>query len=265
MTILLSFFKWNLLSSKKVFIGFGNYQALFESSRFLNAYKNALIWVVAFPLLSAATGLFLAVALWHLERWANLLRTIFILPMTVSYTAGGILWIYIYNPDFGLLNAILDGLHLSFLKQNWLSHPTLANAALVLSAVWLWSGFSFLIFRAGLSSIPEELLEAAALDGAGGLHRFFYVMLPLLKGSLTVVLGMSLLYALKVFDLVFTMTRGGPGIATEVPALLLWRQAFEFQKAGEAMANAVILSLLTLGIAWMVGRWIATSTRKSSP
>lgn len=261
-TVRLSFYEWNLLSSRRAFVALDNYLALFSDPRFLHAYRNALIWIILFPLLSAACGLFLALLLEDMAQAGGWLRTAFILPLTVSYTAGGLLWVYLYNPEFGALGALLRALGLK--NPGWLSDPHLVNVSLILSAVWLWSGFAFLVFRAGLATIPGELIEAAQLDGASWGRRLLHVILPLLKGPAAVVLGMSLLYALKVFDLVFAMTRGGPGTASEVPALLLWRQAFEFGEGGKATANAVLLSLLALGTAWLAARLFSEEGRRAT-
>lgn len=255
-TIHYSFAEWSLLEPEKIYVGFKNYIVLFGEARFWNSYKNLALWIVVFPLLSVTVGLSLAMLQKSVTFGSGLFRSCLILPMTISYTAGGIVWIYLYNPDFGTLNELLKLMGVVEQAPRWLSDPNLVNFSLILSGLWLWSGFSFLVFRAGLSSVPAELIEASKVDGAKAWQSFFYVTLPLLKGPIMVVLGMSLLYALRVFDLVFSMTRGGPDISSEVPALLLWRQTFEFHEAGKAMANAVILSLVTLGIAIFVGRII---------
>jgi len=255
-----SFSQWSLLQPEKVFVGFDNYKSLLQDERFWNAYKNLAFWVVLFPVLSVVVGLSLAMIQKSVTRAAGLFRSLLILPMTISYTAGGIVWIFLYNPDFGTLNAILKLMGAGDSVPHWLSDPEIVNYSLIISGLWLWSGFCFLIYRAGLSSIPQDLIEASQVDGARSHQTFFHITLPLLKGPTAVVLGMSLLYALRVFDLVFSMTRGGPGTASEVPALLLWRQTFEFHEAGMAMANAVILSLMTLVFAIFVGHLL---TRKA--
>lgn len=236
-----AFFKWDLLSHERQFVWFSNFVSLVHSDRFLHAFKNTILWAVCFPALSLAFGFFISL-FFYFYKPPFFLRILFLLPMAISLTAGGILWTLVYNPDFGFVNTVLDALSLSFLKKGWLSDPGVVNYSLIVSGVWLWCGFVVLILSAGLAGISREIIEAARLDGASGITLVYRVIFPLLRNPFVVAAGTSLMTALKMFDLVFTMTRGGPGHSSEVAALLLWRQAFEFGQAGEAAATAVILS-----------------------
>ncbi|MFQ6020011.1 MAG: carbohydrate ABC transporter permease, partial [Dehalococcoidia bacterium] len=224
-TISGSFFRWDLLNpfdllnpGEHDFVGLNNYFDLFGSERFRNAAVNTAIWLVVFPIATTALGLFLAVLIYEISLGATAFRSIFFLPMTISLAATGVIWTFMYDPDFGTLTSIVEALHLDsqvdagpveFTLSRWLSNPgsidlgitqiRLINLSLVLPAVWLWTGFSVIIFTAGLMGIPKELIESTQVEGASGWQRFRYIMLPLLRGPLTIVGIIAVIFALRVF------------------------------------------------------------------
>lgn len=273
-TVLSSFFEWGLLNPWNPaepdswnFVGVDNYTATLTSGDFWNAAVNTLIWLVMLPLLVGVFSLALALLIWFLGRGSSVFRSGFVLPLTISLAAIGVVWTFVYNPDpdVGVLNAVLHVLHLDNVDIDagwfelhlgaWLSdlghldlgpvRISFTNFALVIPAFWAFTGFGVITFTAGLTAMPDDLLEAAKIDGAGPWQTVRNVIIPSLRGPMIVVLVQMVIFALRTFDIVYVMTGGGPADDTMVLALLLWLQAFEFldtPQAGQAAAIAVLLS-----------------------
>jgi ABC-type sugar transport system permease subunit len=205
--------------------------------------------------------------LWNVGRGAGLFRTLFIVPMTISLAATGVIWGFVYNPDpqKGVLNAALRAVGLDNASLNWgwlelhagrwLSNPgvlhlgtvdiRLTNVFVIIPAVWAFTGFGVITFTAGLTSVPAELTDAARVDGANTAQVVRHVVIPQLRPSIVVVTVVSVIFALRTFDIVFVTTGGGPAQDTQVLALLLWQQAFTFldtPQGGVAAAVAVLMS-----------------------
>ncbi len=274
-TLASSFFEWGLLrpwsptdTDTWEFVGLENYTEVLTDGSFWNAAVNTIIWLVLLPLLVGVFSLALAILIWFIGRGASVFRSIFVLPLTISLAAIGVVWTFVYNsdPDIGVFNALLQLLHLdgadvdfgwsSLHLGDWLSDLghlnlgpvtiNLTNFALVLPAFWAFTGFGVITFTAGLTSLPGDLVEAARIDGAGPWQTVRHVILPSLRGPMIVVLVQMVIFALRTFDIVYVMTGGGPSEDTMVLALLLWLQGFEFldsPQAGKAAAIAVLLSL----------------------
>jgi ABC-type sugar transport system permease subunit len=275
-TVLSSFFEWGLLRpwspvepERWDFVGLGNYSATLTDPSFWNAALNTAIWLVVFPLLVAAFSLLVSILVWHATRGGAVFRTMFVLPMTISLAAAGVIWSFIYNPDpqVGMFNAVLDRFGilgadwrlgpLELHPGAWLSDPgvldlglaeiRLTNLALIIPAFWVFSGFGVITLTAGLTAVSYELVEAAKTDGANAWQVARHVLVPALRGPLVVVGVVSVIFALRTFDIVYVMTEGGPAQDTMVLALLLWQQAFVFldtPQAGLATAVAVLLSVV---------------------
>jgi ABC-type sugar transport system permease subunit len=273
-TVASSFFEWGLLNPWEPFdpdswrfVGVDNYVTVLTSGEFWNAAVNTAIWLVALPLLVGVFSLGLALLVWFLGRGASVYRSVFVLPLTISLAAIGVIWTFVYNPDpdIGVLNAALGAVHLDGvgfhtgpLQLNlgdWLSNlgqlelgPVtikFTNLALVLPAFWAFTGFGVITFTAGLTSLPDDLLEAARMDGAGAWSLVRHIIIPNLRGPAIVVLVQMVIFALRTFDIVYVMTGGGPADDTMVVSLLLWLQGFTYldtPKAGQASAMAVLLS-----------------------
>jgi len=273
-TVLSSFFRWGLLRpwspvepDRWNFVGLANYSETLTDPSFWNAALNTAIWLVVFPLLVAAFSLLASILVWNVSRGGTIFRTMLVLPMTISLAAAGVIWSFVYNPDpqIGMLNAALDKLgilgadwRLGPLELHigaWLSDPgvlhlgfadiRLTNLALIVPAFWVFSGFGVITLTAGLTAVSYELVEAAKVDGANAWQVARHVLIPALRGPLIVVGVVSVIFALRTFDIVYVMTEGGPAQDTMVLALLLWQQAFAFldtPQAGQATAVAVLLS-----------------------
>jgi len=244
-TFYISLHKWNGFSPMR-FLGLSNYLKLLRDPLFLNALKNTLIWMVLYTCLTTGLGLTIAVLLEENLWYASMVKSIVFFPMVISYVAGGIIWAFIYDPDFGVLNAFLRFIKLSSLAQPWLGNPKTALYSIIIAGTWMWSGFSMIIISAGLKSIPPQITEAAKIDGANSWQLFWHVTLPLLIPPLMVVVITTGINSLKVFDIVFTMTRGGPFYSSEVIAHFMYMETFYHSKMGYGSAIAVMLFLIVI-------------------
>jgi ABC-type sugar transport system permease subunit len=241
----ISFNVWNGMGPKK-FVGAGNYINLFTDKTFWHSMRLTFLWVVLSTVILPIGGLILAMLIEYTAKarlLAGISRTVLFMPMMMSLVAVGLLWSLIFNPTMGLLNALLVKMHLMD-PMNPLTLLGKANTAIFAAfvpAVWQWSGFGMVIISAALMNIPTELLEAAAVDGAGKSKQFFRIILPLLMPTVFTCATINMIGGFKAFDLIYTMTAGGPGDATMVTALYIFRQAFVDHKFGYATAQAVIL------------------------
>jgi ABC-type sugar transport system permease subunit len=239
----LSFFAADGFAPPK-WIGLENYLAAFHDADFWGALVNNAwyaVWTVTGKL---SLSLLVATLLNRKIRGRALLRSIFFLPVVLSFVAVGIIWTLIYNFDYGIINVTLNTLGLGWLKGDWLGSPDTAFGAVVLVDLWKWTGFHVVIYLAGLQSISSDLLEAAALDGAGPWQRFWRITFPLLKPFTAINALLATLGSLSVFDLVYVMTQGGPVKATDVVMIEVYNQAFQFNRLGYAAAMSSIMLVL---------------------
>jgi multiple sugar transport system permease protein len=252
----ISFTQWSLLSAPS-WTGTSNYQRLVGDPLFWQALTNTLYFAAGSVGLGTAFALLLALLLNQDVKGQALFRTIFYLPAVVSGVAVAILWRYIYNPDYGLANSIL---HLVGIKgPDWLGDPSWAMPAMIVMSLWAVGG-SMVIYLAGLQGIPAHLYEAAALDGAGALRKFWHVTVPMMSPVIFFNLVVGVIGSFQAFVQMYVMTNGGPANATLVYLLYLYRNAFEDFDMGYASALAWVLFLLllaiTLGQMALARRWV---------
>jgi raffinose/stachyose/melibiose transport system permease protein len=238
-------------------IGLENFKSLFTDDQSFGALVNTLKLTVVVVIVQNSIGLLLALGVHTLIKSRNVLRTMFFAPAVLSPIVLAFLWKYMFNPapDAGL-NALLGFLGLDFLQQNWLGDPSVALWAIAITVIWQFTGYSMVIFLAALQGIPQELEEAAALDGAGRFQRFRHVIFPLLAPAVTINLTLSTIGGLKIFDQVFAITNGGPGYSTETLSTLIYKQAFVFGDFGYSTAVALVLTLLVAGLALFQLRYL---------
>ena len=240
----LSLHNWDGFSPP-VFRGFANYLRLLGDRIFLGALQNNVIFVVAVVILKNVLGIAVALLLDKAVFGRAFFRAAAFIPVTMSFVAVGLLWSWIYNPVFGLLNAALDLFGLSALKMSWLGDADIALYSVIAVDVWKWLGFHAVIYLAGLRTIPHELYESATMDGAGAFSRFRHVTLPLL----TPVIFINTLLAfsgafVRNFDIVYVLTKGGPNHATEVVLTDMMTRAFNNGQMGYAAAMGYVLFLI---------------------
>jgi len=245
-SLVLSFTNWDGISRTFNFIGLVNYFKLFNDAQFYNAIKNNLIWVVISLLLPMFLGLLLAVLIDRQIRGENTFKSIFYLPMTISFVVIAVIWSWVYEPNLGILNTFLRAIGLGFLSRAWLANQSTALFSIIIAASWQLTGYSMVLFLAGLRNISPELIEAAKLDGANSWQSFWHVIFPMLRSVRTVVIGTILINSFRVFDLVFAMTKGGPGNASNVLAMFMYREAFLKYRMSYGSTIAVIQFVIIL-------------------
>ena len=248
--LLLSFTDFDIYSigdfKSTRFVGFKNYADLMAMPLFWQALRNTLYFVMVGGPLSAAASLAAALLVHsRLTRLKPFFRSAFFAPWVTTLVAVALVWRYIYHPQYGLLNAGLGLLGLG--PVDWLGDPNWAMPSIILLSVWKNFGYNMLVFLAGLSSIPEELYEAAALDGAGAWNRLRHITLPMLGPTFVFVGVVTMIASFQVFSEPYVMTQGGPLKSTTTLVLLMYEQGFRWWRLGLAAAIAVVLFLLTLG------------------
>jgi raffinose/stachyose/melibiose transport system permease protein len=243
----LSLFRWDGVAPTKVFVGLDNYgNLLTQNDVFWIALRNNAIWLVAALLLPTSIGLGLAVLLNSKFRGSHIFRSVFYFPSVLSLAVVGLIWTWIYHPDLGLLNQALTASGLQSLTRNWLSDPNIALYPVIIAATWNAVGLPMLLFLAGLQTIPEELHEAAKVEGAGPVRRFLYVTFPLLRETTLIVLAITAINALKAYDIIYAMTNGGPANSTQLLSTWMYFLTYNYNQVGLGTAIAVVLFLLTL-------------------
>ncbi|MGD8868719.1 MAG: sugar ABC transporter permease [Gemmatimonadales bacterium] len=256
----LSFHSWNLLEPAKPFVGLQHYIELAGDSLFWNAAKNTAVYSLYVPI-SMACALAVAMLLNRRIKGVAVLRAIFFLPYITSFVAISIVWQWMYDPNFGLFNWALGLVGLG--PFPWLNSPGTALLALIILAIWIHIGFQMVIFLAGLQAIPNELYEAATIDGAGAWRRFWKITLPLLRPTTFFVLVTSIIGSFQVFTFVYVMTEGGPLHATDVIVYHIYQNAWQFLRMGYASAMSwvlfAVIFLITLLQFRVLGRRITPS------
>ncbi|HUR02946.1 MAG TPA: sugar ABC transporter permease, partial [Nonomuraea sp.] len=187
-------------------------------------------------------GLLLALGVHTRIKSRNVLRVLLFAPAVITPVATGYLWQYLLAPN-GAVNQLLGGIGLASWRQNWLGDPDLALWTVVGVVVWQFSGYSMVIFLAGLQGVPQDVIEASKIDGAGAFRRFRYVVRPALAPAITINLMLSVIGGLKLFDQVWVMTQGGPGDATDTMSTLIYKNAFQFNDFGYGIAMALVLTV----------------------
>lgn len=241
----LTLFKWDLIS-KLEFVGFENFSRLFTDNQFWNALVHTLSFIGGYIPLVMITGLFTAVLMNSHIKAKGFFRTAFFIPVISSWIAVALLWTWMFNPKFGLVNYFLSLFTIT--GPAWLYDPAWAMTAIIITSVWKDTGFVMMLFLAGLQDIPVNLFEAASIDGATKIKQFFRITLPLLSPATFFVLIISLINSFQVFDQVWAMTEGGPAGATSVLVEQVYKNAFRYNNMGYASTIALVLFLIILVI-----------------
>ena len=247
-SFLLSFHEWNGFTPQwGAFVGLDNYVTLFKDWIFWKAAVNSILFVVVRTPLEVSIAFGLALLLNQKIPGRSLLRTLFFVPVVMSLIVVTILFQRILEGNVGFLNTFLRAIGLDVLTRTWLGDPSTALPVVILISVWKNVGFSLVILLAGLQGLPSEVLEAARCDGADRRQLTLKVVVPLMKPIIGIATVLSIIGGLKVFDLIYILTRGGPTYATEVFATMLYREAFDLNEMGVASALAVIMVLVIMG------------------
>lgn len=257
-TLAISTLNWDLIQAPE-FVGVDNYVTLLTNDGiFQQVLGNTFYFVAGVVPASIVLSLLLALAMNNGLRGISIFRAIFFIPVITSSVAVAMLWRWLYNTDYGLINVGLIAVGLPAIP--WLSSTEWAMPAVIIMAVWKNLGYNMVIYLAGLQGIPPTLYEAAALDGANSWARFRDVTLPMLGPTTFFILVISIINSFQVFDLAFILTQGGPGIATNTIVMYIYNQGFQFFQMGYAAAIAWVLFiaifLITLLQMWLQKRWV---------
>lgn len=258
-----AFTDWDGISPVKHFVGLDQFRKLLDDTAARDAVVTTLLAAVAITIVQNTIGLLLALGVNSRIKSRNVLRVFFFAPAVITPVVTAYLWKYLYAPD-GALNSLLGAVGLDGWKQDWLGDPDLALWSVVAVVIWQFSGYSMVIFLAGLQSIPGEIYEAAAIDGAGPVRRFWYVVRPMLAPAITINLMLSVIGGLKLFDQVWVMTQGGPGGATDTLSTVIYKQAFQFNQYAYSTAIAVILTVFVIVISSVQYRYLSRQERNSA-
>ncbi len=244
-------------------VGLRNYNSVLASRNWQIAFDNLLLFGIAFVLLSLITGLVLAILLDQRIRGENVLRTIFLYPLAVSFVVTGTVWSWLLNPGIGIEKLVHD-LGWSSFHFDWLVNRDMAIWTIVIAAIWQSSGFGMALFLAGLRSVDADIIKAAQIDGAGPIRTYWRVILPTLWPITITVVVVQLQFAISAFDLVRALTNGGPGIATQLPALVVYDLMFQRGQLGRGAAAAVLMLLILLAVLLPYAAWRYVQRRQAT-
>lgn len=256
-SVRMSFFSWNgIAQSPLVFAGLDNYKELLQSGEFWRALANVGKFLAVGFLLQMPVSFILSLIITSNIKAVRFFKTIFFVPVILPITAISIMWTFILWPTGGSLNSIMQLLGMQALIQDWLGDPNIVSITIPLINLWIAVGLNMIIFSAGMVSIPEELYEAAEIDGATGVKKVWNITLPLMKESIKIYSVLCVTGCLKVFDIVYVMTSGGPNGASDVPATLLYYSAFKYQKYGFASSIGTVILILGLAVSILINKFV---------
>lgn len=249
--------EWDIYSGSQEFIGLDNYARLAGDPIFWSALGNNLLYAVISLGFQVFGAIVLAAIIESIrsDAWRRGLRAVYFIPSAISLTVAGLLFYFIYEPNLGLLNHVLDGIGLSSWAQPWLGQESTAMVAVIAMSQWQGFGYSTLLFAVAIQRIPSELYEAASIDGIGAIRRFFTITLPLVREMTGLMIIVTISGAFQVFNEVMVMTSGGPNNSTQVLGTWLYRNGFVRNDFGYAAAIATVIFVVTLAIA-LVQLWI---------
>jgi raffinose/stachyose/melibiose transport system permease protein len=243
-TIRISLSNWNGLDPEIGFIGFDNFIQLFTDPIFWTALVNNLIFMVATVFIQAVLGLLIAVLLNRKPLFSTFFKSMFFIPVVMAPVIISAIFRIIMDPNVGNLDHILRALHLNFLAVSWLGDPKFSLLSVIIVNIFEWTGFSMILYYAGLLAIPEEIYESARLDGAGFFTTLIKITIPMLHSTTNSIIVLGIVGSLKTFDIVYMLTNGGPGVSSEVLTTLLYKKAFEEFNSGYASAIGVVILIL---------------------
>lgn len=245
-SFMISFFDWNILQ-EPTYLGIENYKTLFNDEVFRESLVNTFRWVITYVPMSVVTSFLLALLLDRKLKAAGFFRTLYYLPVVCPIVVVSLLFVWIYNTDYGILNYIFtEWLHME--PVGWLTDPKWSLFSIAIMSVWKWAGYNMLIFLSALQGIDESLYEAAAIDGITPFKQLIYLKIPLVMPSIYFVMLTAVIDAFQMFTEIFIMTKGGPGYSTYTVSYYLYANAFEYQKMGYACAMAVVLFIIIMVI-----------------
>lgn len=251
-----SLYRWNGLGPLTDFAGLANYQVAFKSATFLSAFLHNVEILVLSLVFQLTLSLFLALVIGKTLPGRTFFRTIFFMPYILSEVVGGVIWIYIYEPNGGLLNTALQAVIPGFQPQAWLADPHLVLGAIFVAMIWKYFGLHLVLYVAAIQNIPDEVIEAARIDGASSFQVLRYISVPLLSSTIRLTIFLSALGSLQYFDLIWIMSGGGPVHASETMATYLYKYGFQSFELGYGSAVGVVMIVVCFAFSLLYQRFI---------
>lgn len=237
-TIYTSFFSWNGIKGVPLeYVGIRNYADLFTNESFYRSLKNVLAFIVSGFVVIMPLAFGYACIITSRIKAAKFFKTAFFMPVVLPLTAVGLMWQFLLKGEGGLVNVVLTQLGFGNITIDWLGEPSLAIYVVVLVNAWIYSGLNMIIFSAGMVAIPEEVYQAASIDGATGFARLWHITVPLMRETFKIFTILNITQSLRVFGQIYVMTGGGPNGATDVPTTLLYNESFKYNHFG--MGNSI--------------------------
>lgn len=248
-SLYLSFFTWNGVSPNKIFVGLSNYiNIIFNDPVFGIALRNNITWMVLALVITNGLALSLAILLNRQFIGRTVFRGIFYFPYILSGIVAALMWSWIYHPQLGFLNSFLSSVGLTSLQKGWLSDTNIAFFAVYAASLWQYVGAPMVLYLAGLQTIPRDLYESAYIDGVNAFQSFIYITVPMLKETFVIVVATLLINAMKIFDIIFALTGGGPANKTQTLATWMYNQTYNFANIGIGTAISWILVIVVMSI-----------------
>ncbi len=254
-TIKLSFHSWKgIYGMAQEFVGFSNFQKVLTSDTFWNAMLNSVYFMIGTFVILMPLSFSLALVVTSKLKFTGFMKTMYYLPVILGTTTVALMWRCILNPNTGILAGILNAMGLGDHVIDWLNTPTVNVWTTILINEWKFAGYNMLIFVAGITSIPDTTVEAAMIDGCNYWQRLRYIILPLSKNSFKVFAILGITGCLKVFDIIWAMTGGGPNDLSSTPGIMIYQFAYTYKKYGRSAAIAVILLILGVSLSAVCNR-----------
>ena len=242
------FTNWNGFNTDYDFVGLENYTRIASDNLFQNSIFNTVIWLISAILIPTILGLLLALLIDSQVRGSNFFKSIFYLPICLSAVVVGQIWIWIYQQEWGLLNTIINLFRENNFEYAWLSKPDSSLYSVIIAWSWQQTALSMVIYLAGLTSIPKNLLEASQIEGANIIQRTIFIVIPLLIPATIIVVALSMINSLKGFDILYIMTEGGPFHSSDTLAMHMYNESFRKYRMGYGSAISVVLFLIAVTI-----------------
>jgi len=250
-SFIISFFRSDIRKPGVIFIGLKNYIEIFHNKDLLLSFWRTIYFTVVSISIEMIAGIAIAVAFNKSFRGRGIARSLMLIPWAIPPVVNGIIWNWMVHPKIGVVNFILTRLGILERYKPWLADPHWALNIIVFADAWKWTPLVVLLILAGLQSIPDELYDAAKVDGAGPVKSFFNVTLPLLRWPILVTLLLRTVEAIRVFDIIFIMTRGGPANRTKLTTFYVWEVAFKHHRMGFGSALAYLVTLLIIAFVFL--------------
>jgi glucose/mannose transport system permease protein len=239
---------WRGLRPSYNIVGLTQYVSLSQDPVFWTSLENNLLLISLFVPGSLLLGLFLAILLNAKVKGESTFRTIYLLPFALSFVITASLWAWMYNPSIGVMNSLFQRIGLGFLESGWVTDSSIAMYSIILALIWQFSGYTMLVFLAGIRSIPESQIMAARVDGASSVKLYARIVIPQLRLSALAAFVVLMVFALKAFDFIFILTGGGPGYSTYVLPLMMYRETFSMTHFAYGAAVATLLFTIVMAV-----------------